>query len=510
MKASLVVLILMATSVVQAAESFRYCVEGVATQLDPNQVQDVMTENAIAQNVFGRLVDVDLKTGKIVPSLAERWEVSKDGKTYTFFLRKNVKYHERADFKPSRDFNADDVVATFQRLREPPPKVVFGVFESFGLKKLIEKIEKVNDHKIRFDLKKADANFLGALAHPGQSVQGAEFLKAKATNESLLPIGTGPFVMQKFLPDQMIRYTAHPHFWNGTPKIKNLFVLFVPDGNVRTQKLKTGECDFISEVPPVDQKAIEEDKNLELYSRVGFNSGYLGFNTERVKDVRVRRALGHALNVENYLKAIFLGRGVKAQTLVPKEMLGYVDLNATTFDLQKAKKLKTEVKEAFPKKLTILVLPISRAYNPSGKKMAELIQADLKALDVEVELVNYDWTTFIDASRKGGFDMLLIGGNHHTYDPGIFLRAFFGCGGIGGFNATRFCNPEYEAVIQKSQETVAPEKRAQFYREAMKIFARELPAIPIAHGKVARAGRKGIKNYVLGPAGRESFAAVDM
>ncbi|MGE3757905.1 MAG: ABC transporter substrate-binding protein, partial [Pseudobdellovibrionaceae bacterium] len=328
----------------------------------------------------------------------------------------------------------------------------------------------------------------------------------------LLPIGTGPFVLQKFQKDSQARYLANEKYWNGVPKIKNLVTLFVPDGSVRIQKLKTGECDFISEVSPVDRTAIEADKKFTLHERAGFNYGYVGFNNEleKFKDVRVRRAIAHALDVDKYLKLIFLGRATRAEMPVIKGMMGYTSTDPIKYDVKKFEALRKEVGDKFPRKISLLVIPMSRPYNPSGSKMAELIQADLKTVGIDVELVQYDWQAFFAAAKQGKYEMILLGGNSTSKDSGVFLNAFFSCDSIGGFNVSRFCNPEFEKALTRAKETTSFEKKDKILQGAMKIFMRELPTIPVAHGNVARASRKGLTDYVLGPAGREDFSKIDL
>jgi dipeptide transport system substrate-binding protein len=497
---------------VQAANLFRYCVEGSATQLDPNQATDVMTENSVAQTAFNKLVDVDLKTGEFVPSLATKWTVSKDGKVYLFHLRKNVKFHQREDFQPTRDFNADDVVATFKRMMETTT-IAFGVFESYGFRKLIESVQKINPNLVEIRLRSPNSNLISGLAHPGMSIHSEEYLRAREKNSALLPIGTGPFVMQKHQADSEARFVRHAQYWNGLPPIQNLVVLFVADSSVRLQKLKAGECDFISELAPTDRPEIEKASQFTLHDRLGFNIGYMGFNLDRpaLKDLRVRQAIAKALNIGRYIDLIYMKAAKQAISPLMPDLVGYrKDSPQISTNLEEAKKIVQQLGDQFPKKLRLHVLPISRAYNPSGKKMAELIQVDLKEIGIELELVNYDWQTFLSKARAGDFDLILLGSNLHSRDPGIFLEGTFGCGAIGGFNVIRFCNPQFEKLLTASREATSLKEKEKSISNAIQFFMEEIPLVPIAHGRIARASKKGLTNYYLGSAGREDFSKVDL
>src|SRR5260364_214250 len=176
---------------------------------DPNRATGGVEYSASAETIYSRLVDFERGTTKLIPALAERWEISPDGRIYTFILRRGVKFHTTPWFKPTREFNADDVLFTFERMRNPQMPfrraypVEFPYWSYTNFSKLIIKIEALDSHTVRFILSSANAPFLVNLTDPSASVLSAEYaaqlLKAgKASEINWKPVGTGPFIFQKY------------------------------------------------------------------------------------------------------------------------------------------------------------------------------------------------------------------------------------------------------------------------------------------------------------------------
>ena len=186
----------------------------------------VSTSFDVAVPVFSKLVEFEPGTTTVVPALAETWDVSDDGLTYTFHLRQGVKFHSQGNFAPSRDFNADDVVATFDRMWKPDnpyAKVSGGAYDYFndmGMPDLLKSIEKVDDHTIRFVLNKPEAPFIANMAMDFASIHSKEYMEAMlaaGTPEQVdqVPVGTGPFIFVDYQKDAVIRYKANPDYFRG-------------------------------------------------------------------------------------------------------------------------------------------------------------------------------------------------------------------------------------------------------------------------------------------------------
>lgn len=223
----------LAVSASVQAKTLVYCSEGSPEGFNPQLFTSGTTYDASSIPLYNRLVEFKLGTTEIEPGLAESWEVSDDGKVYTFHLRKGVKWHSNKEFKPSRDFNADDVIYTFMRQKDanhPYHKVSGGSYEYFmgmDMDKIIDKVEKVDEYTVRFTLSRPESPFLADMAMDFASILSAEYadkMLAAGTPQKvdLNPIGTGPFELQQYQKDSRILYKANKEYWGNKPKIDRL------------------------------------------------------------------------------------------------------------------------------------------------------------------------------------------------------------------------------------------------------------------------------------------------
>jgi dipeptide transport system substrate-binding protein len=286
-------LIASASMAAQAAGTLVYCSEGSPAGFDPGQYTTGTDFDASAETVFNRLVQFQRGGTKVVPGLAEKWDVAADGLSYTFHLRKGVKIQTTDYFKPTRDFNADDVVFTFDRMlnknnafRKAYP-TEFPYFTDMGMDENITKVEKVDANTVKFTLKSIDAAFLQNLAMSFASIQSAEYADKllKAGTPQLInqqPVGTGPFIFKRYQKDSQIRFAANKQYWDKAdgPKVDNLVFAITTDPSVRYQKLKAGECQITAYPRPTDIAAMKADSKLNVISQAGFNLGYLAYNVK--------------------------------------------------------------------------------------------------------------------------------------------------------------------------------------------------------------------------------------
>ncbi len=229
--------------------------------------------DASAVPVFNRLVDFKTGTTELIPGLAERWEISPDGKVYTFHLRHNVKFQSNKLFTPSRDFNADDVIFSFMRQMDsnnPYHNVSGGHysnFDSLELATLITHIGRVDDHTVRFTLAHPEAPFLADLAWYFASIHSAEYadkmLKADTPEKvDSDPIGTGPFQLVQYQKDSRILYKAFPDYWQGKARLDRLIFSITPDAAVRYAKLEKNECQVMPFPNPADLEKMKQNPDI--------------------------------------------------------------------------------------------------------------------------------------------------------------------------------------------------------------------------------------------------------
>ena len=507
-----------------SAKTLVYCSEGSPEGFNPAFYTAGTTFDATARQIFNKLVEFERGGTKIKPGLAESWQISKDGLTYTFKLRKGVKFHTTKEFTPTRDFNADDVLFTFRRMwdkKHPFHSVTPGSYEYFegmGMRDLIKEISKIDDYTVQFILNRPEAPMLANLAMPLGSIHSAEYAKnmAAAGTPSVIdhkPVGTGPFQLVAYQKDAVIRYKAHPEYWEGKAAIDNLVFAITPDASVRYQKLKNGECHVMPYPNPADLAAMAEDKEINLMSQEGLNVGYLAYNTRVAPfdNVKVRKALNMAINKQAILDAVFQGAGKIAKNPLPPTIWSYNDaVKDDPYDPEAAKKM-LEGAGAAGLEMDIWAMPVQRPYNPNARRMAEIIQADFAKIGVKVNIVSYEWGEYLKRSkeidRKGA---VLLGWTGDNGDPDNFLATLLGCDAVGGANRAQFCYEPFEKLIQQAKRISDPAERTRLYEEAQVIFKEQAPWATIAHSVVYEPVRNEVIDYRIDPFGGHIFYGVDL
>ena len=503
-----------------------YCSEGSPEGFQPQFFSTGTTFDAVSVPMFNRLVEFELGTTNIIPALAESWTVAPDGKTYTFKLRKGVKFHSNANFRPTRDFDADDVLFSWYRMADdnhPFHKFTagqtFAYFDDMGMKNIVDKVEKLDDYTVRFSLKRPEAPFLADMAMDFASIlsqQYFEAMRAKGTPNAadVYPIGTGPFEFVSYQKDATIRYKAFDQYWKGRPKIDNLIYSITRDATARYAKLETGECQVMAFPKPADLDAMRKDPQLVIQQKEGLNIGYIAFNVEKkpFDNKLVRQALNYATNKAAILKAVYQGNGQVAKNPIPPILWGYDDAVADyAYDPAKARQLLAQAGYANGFEVDLWYLPVTRPYNPDGKRMAELIQADWEKVGIRAKLVTYEWAEYRKRSKSGEQTVMMFGWSGDNGDPDNFFVPLLGCEAVkGGGNVSRWCNKPFEDLIIKAAQTPRQADRAKLYEMAQVIVKEEAPWITIAHSVRFDALRKEVRGYRMDATAHHYFNNVEI
>ncbi|WP_407675167.1 MULTISPECIES: ABC transporter substrate-binding protein [Pasteurellaceae] len=515
-KFSLMATVLLFTGVAQASgKTFYYCTDKAPKGFSPILLIDGKTYNATSQQVYNRLVEFKRGTTDIEPVLAESWDISDDGLTYTFHLRQGVKFHSSKIFTPSRDFNADDVIFSFQRMlddKHPFHNVSNGIypyFKGMGFPKLIKSLKKVDDHTIEFVLSKPDSTFLSSLGMDFTSIHSAEYAdkmmkEGKPETIDKLPIGTGPFVFAGYKKDQKIRYFANKEYWKGKADFDRLIFDIVPDATTRYAKLMKGECDLIEFPNQNDIPAMDKNPKINLLRYKGMNVSYIAFNNERpiFDNVKVREALNYAVDRKAIIDIVYKGFGVQAKNPLAPTVWGYNDdIQPYTQDIAKAKQLLKDA--GYPDGFTMKVLMNDHkkgASLPEPSKLATLIKSDWEKIGVKVELVN-EVLDYRKRARQGNFDAIIAGWSGDNGDPDNFLSPLLGCENIGINNYGRFCNKEFDALLTKAKGLSNKEERAKLYKQAQVIVRQQMPWVTVAHSIIAVPTSTRVMDYKTSPFG---------
>ncbi len=503
-----------------------YCSEGSPEGFQPQFFSTGTTFDAVSVPMFNRLVEFDTGTTNVVPALAESWTVSPDGKVYTFKLRHGVKFHSNAQFTPMRDFNADDVLFSWSRMADdanPFHKMTtgqtFAYFDDMGMKNIVDRVEKTDDYTVRYTLKRPEAPFLADMAMDFASILSKQYfdtmLKKGTPNAAdIFPIGTGPFEYVSYQKDATIRYKAFDRYWGGRPKIDNLVFSITRDATTRYAKLKTGECHVMAFPKPADLAEMRKDPALELQQKEGLNIGYIAFNVEKkpFDSKMVRQALNMAVDKEAILKAVYQGQGQVAKNPIPPILWSYNDaVKDYPYDPAKAKAMLAQAGYPTGFAIDLWYLPVTRPYNPDGKRMAELVQADWEKIGVKTTLVTYEWAEYRKRSKTGEQGAMMFGWSGDNGDPDNFFVPLLGCEAVkGGGNVARWCNKAFEDLVLKAAQTPDKAARSKFYAEAQVIFKEEAPWITIAHSVRFDPLRKEVKGYKMDATAHHYFTRVDL
>lgn len=507
------------------AKSLVYCSEGSPEGFDPALYSTNSTWDASSKPVYNRLVEFENGTTNVIAGLAESWTISDDKLEYTFKLRPGVKFQTTDYFMPTRELTADDVIFSLnrQRLKDDPwhdysAGSSWEMFEGMEMPALIKDIVKVDNNTVKIVLNQPSASILASLAMDFGSILSKEYadkLAADGTKEKLnqQPIGTGPFRFVDYQQDAVVRFQANPDYWGAKPKIDDLIFAITVDPTARIQRLQAGECQVASYPAPADVAALKADPNLTVMEQAGLNVAYLAYNTltPPFDKPEVRKALNMAMNKQAIIDAIFQGMGQVAKNPLPPAMWGYNDAVADDkYDPEAARKMLADagVKDL---KMKIWAMPVSRPYMPNAHRTAELIQADLAKVGVDVEIVSYEWGEYVKRARDKDRDgAIILGGTSDNGDPDNLISYFFSCAGVGGANFANWCYQPVEDLIQKARVTSDQAERAKIYEEMQVLIKEQAPWATLDHSTVALPMSKNVTGFVMDPLGSHRFEAVDV
>lgn len=465
--------------------------------LDPHDVTDNPSYE-VARHIYEGLVEFGPNL-EIQPALAEKWEVSSDGLTWTFYLRKGVKFHSGAPF------NAEAVKKNFDR-------IVYGKFKRTSLyKPFIESVEVVDEYTVKFHLKVPFGAFLHILAH-GAGLIVDPTLIDKGADIKRNPSGAGAFVFKEWVPGDHITLVANKDYWRKDKvKISKLIFKTIPEDTSRTMMLETGELDIAERISPFDVERLKKNKKIKVDITPSLRVIYMLINNVRYPDVRIRQAFNYAVDKEAICKNILRGLAEPARSPLAPLTWGYADAGYYPYDPDKAKALLAEagwkdtdgdgILDKDGKKFTL------KLYTPHGRylmdyKIAEAIQGYFKKIGIEAKLHTADWATYLASLRKppedSKYDLALLGWAPSTGDGDWVLRPLFHSDYFApkGGNRAYYKNPEVDELIIAGMKEVNPEKRKEYYKKAQEIIMKDAPWLFLHVQKDVIAYRANVKNVI--------------
>ncbi|MGA2192931.1 MAG: peptide-binding protein [Nitrospirota bacterium] len=452
--------------------------------------------------IFNGLTKYD-KDIKITGDLAESWDVSPDGLTITFHLRRNVKWHDGVPFTSA------DVLFTYKTLKDP--KVATPYSDSLGP---LESVEAPDPYTVRVTYKEP---FAPALESWGMGMIPEHLLKGKDINTDDFnrhPVGTGPYKFGQWISGNRIVLDAFDDYFEGRPHIDRYIARIIPDQETEFLELRTRGIDYMGLTPL--QYARESDtpdikEHFQKFRFPAFAYTYLGYNLNdpKFKDKRVRQALSYAIDQKSIIEGVLLGLGTPCSGPFPPESWAFnKDVKGYPYDKDKALKLLADAgwtpdqdgmlaKDGQPFSFTILI----NQDNPERKKVGEIIQQDLKKVGIDVQLESLEWQALLhDFIDKRKFEAIILGWALPR-DPDGYDIWHSSKTKEGEFNFVSYKNPEVDRLLIEGRQTFDMDKRKEIYHRIHQILSDDAPytflyvpdSLPILHKRF-----KGVKKEPLG------------
>lgn len=456
-----------------------------ATSADPHATNDTQSLLVISQ-IYDTLLRQNPDTMEPEPCLAETWDNVNDT-TIEFKLKQGVKFQNGEEMK------ASDVKFTFERaLKSSHIKHIVGEIDP-------EKIEVIDDYTIRIGTYKPFSPMIACLAHPSTSILNEKAVNEAGENYGQDPVGTGPYKLVKWNKGDSIEFTRFDDYHGEKAKIKDLVYRVLPEPENRVIELETGGADIVVDVPATATSRIEKDPNLMLVKKAELSSNYLGFNLQKkpFDDVRVRKAICHAIDVNEIVETVYEGNAVPAAGPISPGTLGYnEDLKLHELNIEKAKQLLAEAGYPNGFKATLWT-------NDKKERLdiAEIVQNRLREINIEVSVQVLEWGVYLERTANGEHDMYLLGWVNNMGDPDGALYGLFSSSKLGtGGNRNFYVSTEVDELLEQGREEFDTEKRKQIYNRCQEIIYNDAPCLYINYGEYIYATRKNVKGFRLHPA----------
>jgi peptide/nickel transport system substrate-binding protein len=465
--------------------------------MDPPQITDLNSTRVI-KRMFEGLTAQELGTYKIVPGLAQSWDISKDGLTYTFHLRPNVKFHD------GTPLTAEAVKFCFDRqMNDQGPFYATGTYPYVkGFLGNVAGVEVVNPSTVQIRLKSPLTPFLQYLAHHSLYIYSPEALKKWGKDVVKHPVGTGPFKLDTWEPGVRVVLTRNDQYWGGAPKIRQAIYVPIIEAQARLSAIKTGEIDMTMDVPPDSLQDLRKDPDVVVAEANSSAVWYVALNTRHpaLKDKRVRQALNYAIQKDAIIRDILKGTAIVATTpLSPVYGPYHEDKTARyPYDPEKAKALLKEAGYGNGFDVTFFV-PESGSGMQSPVEMGTVIQANLAAVGVRAKIQTMEWGAYLKKYLDSP-DMAEMSWNPSIGDPDHMMYMLLSSDRFPpAFNAGYYQNPRVDELLRKGRTTIDDKERIPLYREAQRLVMEDAPWIFVDHGKQVIVYRKRVQGFKLHP-----------
>jgi peptide/nickel transport system substrate-binding protein len=442
--------------------------------LDP-QMSASTCDIQVFINIYDTLVDID-DDGNFIGNLSENWDISEDGLSYTFYLRKGVKFHNGEELK------ASDVVFSFNRGKESP------YLE--GQLVAIKDVEAIDDYTVKINLNYSYAPLLLAL------YDQVQILNEKAVTEAgdsygEHPIGTGAYKFVSHNIGEKVVLERFDDYFKGKAPIKNVVFKVITDENTALIALETGDADFSYKIPMISVPSVMGNKDLATYEIDTVRLNYVLMNTEQAPfdNVKLRQAINYAIDKYTIVQVAEEGMGEVTDSIFSPDIFGYSDIDGYEYNPEKAKELLKEA--GYGDGLTLTFKTLDGIY----KKAAEIIQENLRNVGITVN---------IEVEEKNAYIQDLVSGNYEFGNIGVSVgkdadqySIVFMSGEQANFS--KYSDEELDNLFAKGRETIDKTRRLEIYKEVAQKISDEAVIVPLYYPKIICVSRSKLDVGYIDP-----------
>lgn len=462
--------------------------------LDPHGTNDQPSARVRSQ-IYDTLI-IQGEDLNLYPGLATSWKQI-DELTWEFSLRRGVTFHN------GETFTANDVKFTFDRLLDPAT-AADGAF----ILGAVENVEVIDDYTVRISTASPFAPLLNHLSHSATAI-----LNEKAVREAgdgygtRTAIGTGPFKFVSWVSGSHVILTRNDDYWGEPAKSQTVVFRAIPEGTVRAIELETGGVDIAYALEPIDVQRLEFDPNIVLSRVETLSASYIGFNVQKppFDNPLVRQAINHAIDVDVLVDVIYEGQAVRAFSPISSMVFGaHTDLEPYEYNPEKARQLLAEA--GYPNGFSTSIWTND---NPLRMQIAEVLQQDLKAIGIDVDVEIVEWGAYLENTGAGLHDMFILGWVTVTADADYGLYALFHSSQFGSAgNRTFYSNPRVDELLELGRATGDQAARLAAYREVQEILREEAPWVFLLFPEEVNGLRANVEGFVPHPAGHHMLTPV--
>ncbi len=464
------------------------------TTLDPAFIVDV-AGGSIAAKLFNGLVRLDGDLN-IIPDIAEKWRISNDQLTYTFTLRKDIKW------SLARPVTAHDFKYSFKRILDPKThspntwvleKVAGAKAFMDGKADDVQGLKVIDEHTLQITLESPFSPFLYLLTTSAAYVVPREEVERRGPDFSVHPVGTGPFLLKRWMPNRELRLERNDAYFDRKPGVKGIVYRIIPEDLTAVTEFELGNLDVLS-VPASEFGRYRRDPKWKdlMVSKEGINTYYVGLNCARppFDDVRLRQAVSLAIDRKKLLSSFYEKRGRIAAGPVPDLLRKWKPPSPYGYDPARAARIVTQ-EGMKGRRIRFYVTSEQEAVD-----MAEFIQSYLRKAGLDVRITQLEWSAYKEAINKGEPDMFWLSWWADYPDPEDFLFPLFHSSNMGAAgNRTRYRNPEVDRLIELGQASGNLKERNRYYEEAEERIVEEAPWVFFWHRNDYTLRQPWIRNY---------------